>query len=160
MNLTTTIVILGLGVMWLIQYGLTFWQMRRYNKRLLDLKIQGTPWVGLNGSSWKGRCYAVVVVDKENRIVRVEQLSGWTVMAGLKLVPGLEGRPVSDITDDEVELPVSKKLLMAMRDSVKHMHAYAQRQAEKAAAAKAEKEAAAEESDGSNPRLDCASPPV
>jgi len=137
MNSTTTVVILGLGFMWLLQYALTFWQMRRYNKRLIELRKKGMAWVGLNGSSWKGRCYAVVVVDRDNRIVQVEQFSGWTVMAGLKLVPGFEGRPISDITDDEVELPGSHKLLMALRDAVKHMEAYAQKQAEKAAAAAA-----------------------
>lgn len=154
MNSTAAVVVLGLGCMWLLQYAFTFWQMRRYNKRLSELRKGGSVWVGLNGSAWKGRQYAVVVVDKENRIARVEQLSGWTVLAALKPVPGLEGRPVSDLTDDHIELPVSNKLLLALRDAVKHMEAYAKKQAEKAAAAKAEAEA------DNSALVDCASPQV
>ncbi|MCE1253587.1 MAG: transcriptional regulator GutM [Anaerolineae bacterium] len=149
MNSTTAVVILGLGFMWLLQYVLTFWQMRRYSKRLSLLRKEGWVWVGLHGSAWKGRTYAVVVVNGD-RIIRVEQLSGWTVMAGLKPVPGFEGRPVSDLTDDSVELPGSEKLKLALRDAVTHMETYARKQAEKAA------EAAASET-GSSPLADCVS---
>jgi glucitol operon activator protein len=141
MNSTATVVVLGLGFMWLLQYALTFWQMQRYNKRLKDLRKGGLVWVGLNGSAWKGRQYAVVVVDKDNRIVKVEQLSGWTVLATLKPVPGFEGRPVSDLTDENITLPVSEKMLLALRDAAKHMEAYAHKQAEKAAAARVEADA-------------------
>jgi glucitol operon activator protein len=143
MNSTATVVVLGLGFMWVLQYALTFWQMRRYNKRLSELRKGGLVWVGLNGSAWKGRQYAVIVVDKENKIVKVEQLSGWTVLATLKPVPGFEGRPVSDLTDENVTLPVSEKMLLALRDAVKHMEAHARKQAEKAAAARAEADASA-----------------
>jgi hypothetical protein len=42
---------------------------------------------------------------------------------------------VSDLVDDSLQLPVSPKLLLALRDAVKHMQAHAAR---KAAAAQAE----------------------
>lgn len=131
---TGTVVILMLAAMWALQYALSFWQMRRYYTRLAELRREGTVWVGLAGSAWKRRQYAVLVVDRDNRIVRVEQLSGWTVLAALKPVPGLEGRPVSDLTDDTLQLPVSDKLLLALRDAVKHMQAYAKKKAAEAQA--------------------------
>lgn len=138
MDSTGTTIVLLLAIMWALQYGLSFWQMRRYYKRLSELRREGMVWVGLAGSAWRRRQYAVLVVSPDQRIVRVEQLSGWTVLATLKPVPGLEGRPVSDLLDDSVPLPVSGKLLLALRDAVKHMQAYAAKKAAEAAAAQAE----------------------
>ncbi|MBP7690882.1 MAG: transcriptional regulator GutM [Anaerolineales bacterium] len=133
MELTGTTIVLLLAFMWAFQYGLSFWQMRRYYKRLAELRREGLVWVGLAGSAWRRRQYAVLVVTPEQRIVRAEQLSGWTVLATLKPLPGLEGRPVSDLLDDTVTLPVTKKQLAALRDAVKHMQAYAARKAAEAA---------------------------
>lgn len=126
MTSTGTIIVLLLAFMWALQYGFSFWQMRRYYKRLAELRREGVVWVGLAGSAWRRRQYAILVVSPDQCIIRVEQLSGWTVLATLKAVPGLTGRPVSDLLDDSLHLPVSKKLLLALRDAVKHMQAYAE----------------------------------
>jgi DNA-binding transcriptional regulator of glucitol operon len=135
LNTTGATVVLLLVFMWTAQYAASFWQMRRYYKRLSELRREGFVWVGLAGSAWRRRQYAVLVVSPDQRIVRAEQLSGWTVLATLKPVAGLAGRPVSDLVDDSLQLPVSPKLLLALRDAVKHMQAHAAR---KAAAAQAE----------------------
>lgn len=131
MSTTATIIVLGLGFMWLLQFVLTFWQLRRYNQRLSELRKLGTVWVGLNGTAWKGRVYALVVVNKQNHIVCVEKFAGKTIFAVPKPVPGFEGRPISDLTDDSIELPVSEKMLQALRNAVQHMQDHEKRQAEK-----------------------------
>ncbi len=131
---SATTIILALATMWAIQYVLSFWQMRRYYRRLAELRRDGVVWVGLAGSAWRRRQYAVLVVDQNNQIVHAEQLSGWTVLATLKPVPGLAGRPVSDLLDDTIQLPVSKKLLAALRNAVQHMQQHAERMAAKAKA--------------------------
>jgi DNA-binding transcriptional regulator of glucitol operon len=129
MNSTGTAIALLLAFMWALQYGMSFWQMRRYYKRLAELRREGVVWVGLAGSAWRRRQYAVLVVSPEQRIVRVEQLSGWTVLASLKPVPGLAGRPVTDLLEEGLQLPVSKKLLLALRNAVKHMQTFAEEEA-------------------------------
>ena len=135
MDATGTTIVLLLAAMWALQYGLSFWQMRRYYKRLAALRREGAVWVGMAGSAWRRRQYVALVVGPDQRIVRVEQLSGWTVLATLKPLPGLEGRPVSDLLDDQLTLPVSPKQLAALRDAVKHMQAYAAKKAAEAASA-------------------------
>lgn len=114
---SATTIILALAVAWFIQYALAFLQMRRYYKRIAELRRLGTVSTGKAGSSWRGRQYAVLVVDANHRIVHVEQLSGWTVFAALKPVKGLDGRPLSDLDNDELDLPISDKLLLALRDA-------------------------------------------
>lgn len=134
MTATGTTIALLLAFMWALQYALSFWQMRRYYGRLSELRREGLVWVGMAGSAWRRRQYVALVVSPEQRIVRVEQLSGWTVLATLKPLPGLEGRPVSDLTDDSLALPVTPKQLAALRDAVKHMQAHAAKKAAEAAA--------------------------
>ena len=128
MDRTATLIILGLSVAWMIQYVLTFFQMKRYYRRIAELRRLGKVSIGVAGSTWRRRQYAVLVVDANQRIVHVEELSGWTVFAGLKPVTGLDGRPMSDLDDDELELPVSEKLLLALRNAASYIKNSANRQ--------------------------------
>jgi DNA-binding transcriptional regulator of glucitol operon len=105
--------------------------MRRFYRRVAALHKFGAVWIGMEGTAWKRRQYAVLVVDKENIIRRAEQLSGWTILAALKPVSGLDGRPISDLMDDTIELPINKKLLLAFRNAVKHIEEHAARKAAK-----------------------------
>lgn len=128
------VLIVGLALTWFLQLGLTGWQMRRYYGRIAALRREGTVWVGLAGSAWRRRVYAVVVVGADQRVVRVEQLSGWTVLAKLKEVPGLAGRSIDDLADDNVSLPVSNKLRAALKNAVELMRAHELKQKQKAEA--------------------------
>jgi DNA-binding transcriptional regulator of glucitol operon len=121
MDRTATFIIIGLALAWGIQYVLAFFQMRRYYKRIAELRRLGKVATGVAGSSWRRRQYAVLVVDANDRIVHVEELSGWTVFAVLKPVKGLDGRPLSDLDDETLQLPVSEKLLVALRNAASYL---------------------------------------
>lgn len=121
MDTTATTIIIALAIAWAIQYALSFWQMRRFYRRIAELRRYGKVSIGMAGSAWRGRQYAVLVVDANQRIVQVEQLSGWTIWATLKPVRGLDGRPLSDLSDDGQKLPVSPKLLLALRNAASYI---------------------------------------
>jgi DNA-binding transcriptional regulator of glucitol operon len=121
MDSTATIIILSLVVAWVIQYYFAWWQMRRFYNRIAELRRNGLVSVGMSGSTWRRKQYAVLVVDNTHKIVHVEQLSGWTVLASLKPVAGLDGRPMSDLWDEGLNLPVSPKLLLALRNAAKYV---------------------------------------
>jgi DNA-binding transcriptional regulator of glucitol operon len=131
MNSTASAIIIMLALAWLLQFGLSFFQMRRFYRRVSALHKYGSVWIGMEGSSWKRRQYVTLVVDKNNIIKRAEQLSGWTVLAALKPVTGLDDRPISDLMDDTIELPVKGKLLLAFRDAVRHIEVAAAKKAAK-----------------------------
>ncbi len=124
LNSTTALLILGLGIAWCLQLFLSLWQMRNFYGRVTALRKQygGITSIGLEGSSWKRRQYAVLVIDENKRILAAEQLSGWTIFASLKPVEGLTGRTLAELCDDNVTLPISnnKKLLLAFRNAAKH----------------------------------------
>jgi DNA-binding transcriptional regulator of glucitol operon len=126
---TGSAIIILLAFAWLLQFGLSFFQMRRFYRRIAVLHKYGSVWIGMEGTAWKRRQYAVLVVDKENIIRRAEELSGWTILATLKPVAGLDGRPISDLKDDTIDLPVKGKLLLAFRNAVKLIEEHSARKA-------------------------------
>ena len=134
MQLGSTIIIIFVAA-WLIQYMMTFFQMRRYNKRLSELKKMGPTAVGMSGSMYKRRAYGVLVFDQNDKVVCAEQFSGWTVFAGLKPVKELEGLSLNDIKDENVELTISKKIRSAFINAVDQIENARKKAAEVAAQA-------------------------
>ncbi len=117
MKLGSTLFI-ALFAAWIIQYAMTYFQMRRYYKRINELRREGPTATGMSGSMYKRRVYGVIVIDKNEKILHAEQFSGWTVFAGLKAVKELEGLSINDIMDESVELPIPKKYRSAFQNAV------------------------------------------
>lgn len=122
------IIFFGLIVMWFIQFGAAYWQMRRFYRRMVALRKNGLTAVGLNGDRLKGRAYAVLTIDGEDRIVHAEQFSGWTIFAGLRPVPELVGMPLQEILNNEAALPVSKKLRSAFVSAARSLQTAREKQ--------------------------------
>ncbi|MEA4908907.1 MAG: transcriptional regulator [Chloroflexi bacterium] len=115
MNMTGTTVILLLVAAWLLQLGLSYWQMRRFYRRLAVIRRDGLTAIGMEGSAYKRRVYGVLCVDAAGRIRHAEQLSGWTIFAGLKRVPALEGRSLNELLGEAPIPHMTPKPLAAFR---------------------------------------------
>jgi DNA-binding transcriptional regulator of glucitol operon len=120
-------ILLGLVVMWLLQFGLAYWQMRRFYRRMSILRQGGLTAIGLSGNRYKGRTYAVLTIDEDNRIVHAEKFSGWTIFAGLKPVPELVGLPLDEMLAKQTTLPVGKKLQLAFANAARDLQAARQK---------------------------------
>jgi DNA-binding transcriptional regulator of glucitol operon len=127
MQSTATAIILLLAGAWLLQYFMAYLQLRRFYKRVAQLHRLG--------SVWRRRTYAILVVDKNERVVKVEQLSGWTVWAVPKPVPGLEAITLDTLMNDSIDLPVNRKLRLALQNAVGHIRAAEERKQSKSAPA-------------------------
>lgn len=134
MQLGSTIIV-AFVVAWVIQYAMTFLQMRRYNQRLKEMKKMGPTAVGMSGSMYKRRAYGVLVFDDQEKIIHAEQFSGWTVFAGLKPVNELVGLTLTQVKDESVELPISKKIRSAFINAVDQVEHARKKVAEAAAQA-------------------------
>jgi DNA-binding transcriptional regulator of glucitol operon len=109
------IIIIALVFAWVLQLGLSLWQMRRFYRRMGVLRKDGRAAIGLEGSTWKGRAYTVLVIDEQDIIKHAEKLTGITVFATLRPVPALVGQPLNIFRQEEIDLPVSKKVLASFR---------------------------------------------
>lgn len=116
-----TVFLIGLVVMWLFQFGLAYYQMRRFYRRMVQLKRAGLTAVGLCGNQYKGRAYAVLTIDENDRVVHAERFSGWTVFANLKPVPEMQGLSLEEVLADTTSLPVSQKLQTAFTNAAKDL---------------------------------------
>jgi DNA-binding transcriptional regulator of glucitol operon len=135
-DITATMIILGLAGAWLLQLFLSYFQLRRFYGRVSQLRKTGNlVSIGVSGSAWKRRQYAILVVDPQTDVIRqCEQLSGWTVLASLKPLHGLEGMTLQDLLDEEKPLPkhIKQKLALALRDAAKHIVDFKNRKKEEA----------------------------
>lgn len=117
------LIFLILGVLWVIQFGLAYWQMRRFYQKMTTLRKSGLTAVGLSGNRYKGRFYAVLTVDEHDQIVHAEQFSGWTVFAQLKPIPQLIGMSLPELLNDEANLPIPKRLRPAFANAARDLQA-------------------------------------
>ncbi|GIV93941.1 MAG: glucitol operon activator [Patescibacteria group bacterium] len=133
-DITASTIILGLAAAWILQLFLSYFQLRQFYGRVSQLRRSGRlVSVGMAGSAWRRRQYAILVVDPEtNEICHCEQLSGWTVLARLKPLPGLEGINVRDLLDESISLPrhIHPKLVLALRNAAQHIVEFKARQIE------------------------------
>lgn len=106
-----------LVVMWILQFVMTYVQMRRYTKRLKVIRQAGLTAVGMGGSKYKGRAYGVLTIDDDNQVIHAERMSGWSNFAGLRPVPDIVGMKIEDIIENQSELPVPNKLKVAFSNA-------------------------------------------
>ena len=116
-------IFLILGVLWLIQFGLAYRQMRHFYQRMITLRQSGLTAIGLAGNRYKGRAYAVLTIDEDDRIIYAEQFSGWTVFAQLRPMPQLIGMSLQELLNNEASLPISKKLRPAFGNAARDLQA-------------------------------------
>ncbi len=117
------VLIFAMVGMWFAQFFMANRQMRAFYKRLAQIRKNGLTAVGMAGGQYKGRSYAVLTIDENDRVVHAEQFSGWTVFATLKPVPEMVGLPLREVLDNQSSLPVSKKLQTAFANAAKDLQA-------------------------------------
>ena len=100
--------ILGLAMAWFLQLFLSTRQLRHFYARFNELRKAGRCAIGMEGSIYRRRVYAVLVVDDNNKVTYAEQLSGWTVFAKLRPVQSLVGYPLDEVADGQIEGVPSK----------------------------------------------------
>jgi DNA-binding transcriptional regulator of glucitol operon len=103
-----------LVIAWTLQGVSSFWQAKRFYARIQQMRTFGRSAVGVAGSIYRTRAYAVLAVDDQNRIVRAEKLTGLTVFAQLRPVDSLAGLALSDLLSGPVE-GMSPKLYSAFK---------------------------------------------
>lgn len=109
-------------LMWGLQFAFTYIQMRRFYARLKIVRKAGLTAVGMAGSQYRGRAYAILTVDENKKVIHAEKMSGWSNFSGLRPVPELVGMSLGDILDKETQLPIPTKLSEAFRHAAAYIN--------------------------------------
>jgi glucitol operon activator protein len=88
-----------LGLAWVLQLVLSMRQMRRFYRRVNELKKLGRSSIGVGGGTYRGRAYAVVVADPQGRVLTAEVMSGISVFAGLRPLADVKGWNLEALRD-------------------------------------------------------------
>lgn len=80
MDSITTLMVVAI-VAWVGQIGLTFFQIRSFNRMLQEMSQRGAVKIGKTRSRWKARTIVVLVESEDKMIIDARLLSGWTVFA-------------------------------------------------------------------------------
>ena len=99
---TTIAIVVALFLVWSVQIFLSNQQMNRFNKRTMQLRRQGSLMaIGVAGNMYRRKVYVAVVIDDDAKVVAAESLSGFTVLATAKPVPGIEGLDLWEVGQGE-----------------------------------------------------------
>lgn len=102
-------------VAWAGQIGLTFFQIRAFNRMLQELAKKGEVKIGRTSSRWKARTIVVLVEDNEKNIVDAKVFKGMTVFARPKPLPCLIGEkhPFKTDTIQSLDKGIQEALIVA-----------------------------------------------
>ena len=91
MDSISTFIIIAI-VAWGGQIGLTFFQIRSFNRMLQTMAQKGAVKMGKTNSRWKARTLVVLAESPDKIIIDAKVLNGWTVFARPKTLDGLIGK--------------------------------------------------------------------
>ena len=111
--------IAALVFVWVLQSIFVFFQARAFARRITQLRHEGRLAIGLGRSRFRVRLFAIVVVNREDRVVKVETLSGWSVFARPRLLPRYAGLPVAELPQAVRAQKASRQLQGAIDQAVK-----------------------------------------
>jgi DNA-binding transcriptional regulator of glucitol operon len=97
-------IFLVVAAFWVAQFGMAYWQLRRFHGRVAELRRLGRCAIGMHGNRWRGRTYAALVIDDQATIRKAEVFDGWTVLSQLRPAPALEGQPLHVLNADHPPL--------------------------------------------------------
>jgi len=110
--------VLALAAVWALQLVLSLYQSKRFHRKVFELRKQGDKAsVGMTGTNWKRKVYAVVVVDENRETIHAYKLDGFTVFANLEPVPELVGIPLSRFEQDQPVSGVTRKVWTAFQNA-------------------------------------------
>lgn len=112
------ILIGAIVALWIVQMVLGYRQAIGLSRRVAELRRRGTVAVGMGRGRFRSRTYAIVAVDRADRIVEAESLRGWTAMATPKPIPELRGMSLGAPEHDRVLSRQDPALRAALRQAL------------------------------------------
>lgn len=111
-------IIVGLAVIWSAQSYLVYRQGKAFMRRIHVLRQEGRVAIGVGYNRIHVRTFVVVVADHQDRIVRVERLSGLTIFARVRPIDRYAGLRLSEVVDVATSQQAPRHFITALRQAV------------------------------------------
>lgn len=117
MNSIVALIILGVFV-WVINILLGLIQIKDFNKNYIELRRIGKVAIGRKKGYFQAGTIVLILINEEGIVVSSRKMQGVSVFARVRKFKGLEGRPLSNITKDELK-GFNKLMRVAILDAIK-----------------------------------------
>jgi len=108
--------IICFGIAFILQYMMTFIQMKSFTAHYSKLRKKGRVAIGKIKGSFHAGCIAMFAIDKDGIILEGSYMQGVTVLARVKELKGFEGKDVGILTKSDCKdlaKPLTKAVLEA-----------------------------------------------
>jgi glucitol operon activator protein len=95
-------VIVLIGLAWLTQSFFGYRQVRHFNNRFRELRKMGRVAIGRLTGKFRAGTVVLIAIDRRNMILHAERMQGVTVFSRLKPLPGLEGKNLLQLNEEDL----------------------------------------------------------
>lgn len=108
--------IICFGIAFILQYMLTFIQMKSFTANYSKLRRKGRVAIGKVKGGFRAGCIAMFAIDENGIILEGSYMQGVTVFARIKELKGFEGKDVGILTEADCK-SLSKPLIKAILEA-------------------------------------------
>ncbi|MEW9673876.1 transcriptional regulator GutM [Ammoniphilus sp. 3BR4] len=110
-------VILLIGLSWLAQSVLGFFQIRHFNRKYAELRKLGRVAIGKKTGWFKAGTVVMFAIDRKNTILKADKMQGVTVFSRVKEMKGFAGKNLLSLTSEDLS-KVNKLTRLAIQDAL------------------------------------------
>ncbi|MFC0273271.1 transcriptional regulator GutM [Metabacillus herbersteinensis] len=107
-----------IGLAWLIQSILGFFQIRHFNKRYAEMRSMGRVAIGKRTGMFRAGTVVMFCIDKRNKILKASKMQGVTVFSRVKDLNGFEGKYLLKISEEDFQ-GIDKLTRLAIADALR-----------------------------------------
>ncbi|MBR4641825.1 MAG: transcriptional regulator GutM [Selenomonadaceae bacterium] len=112
-------------VVWIAQTALGFWQFKKFNRHLKDLRKLGRVSIGRARGYFASGVLVLFIIDDDCRIIRGEIMEGRTVFAGFKPFNHFNGLTLFELSENLCKsMKLSKQQTSAVISAQKEYESY------------------------------------
>lgn len=117
MNSIIVLIILGI-IVWVANFLFGLMQIKDFNKNYIELRRIGKVAIGRKKGYLQAGTIVLILIDEKGIVISSRKMQGVSVFARVRKFKGLEGRPLSAITKEELKC-FNKLLRVAILDAIK-----------------------------------------
>ncbi|WP_227938391.1 transcriptional regulator GutM [Alkalihalobacillus deserti] len=109
--------IILVGIAWLVQSFLGFFQIKNFNKHFSFLRQKGRVAIGRKRGLFKAGTVILIAINKGNKIIEARKMQGVTVFSRVRPMQGLDGKDLLKLTKQDLQI-YDKLTIAAIQDAV------------------------------------------
>ncbi|MFC0470940.1 transcriptional regulator GutM [Halalkalibacter kiskunsagensis] len=107
-----------IGVAWLVQSILGFFQIKHFNKKYAEMRSMGRVAIGKKTGRFRAGTVVMLCIDKRNKILKAAKMQGVTVFSRVRELKGFEGKYLLKISEEDFN-GVDKLTRLAIHDALR-----------------------------------------